>query len=887
MAPDIRANSSGCIPAASGTGFPAAAPGRRRPLAILALAFLCCAFSATGTAQEPGPGKQPETATVEGRGEEPGERRRRAQRELPAEDGELLEEVMVLADRIEGSGGRRRADADRNALDRSDQTDMEGFFDEIDGLSTLGGDDEGNRFSIDGLSPDLGKVTLNGQGFGEGRGNGGLGAGDLPPDMILRVDVFKTPTAAMEEGGVSGRVNLQLRNPVDITGPSASFKGRLAYVPDTDALSPSASYFLGRRSEGGKSGYMLSVNWADRATRRDSQDISNWLPREFDGTTSFMPSQVRNSAVDTDQGSLFAGLTMGFKPLESLDINVRVMFADSRRDTQNDSLQHRFERQRDISALEFDERIATALESADARRENLRISGNLRQDRIETLILGLEANWRHEGWRIQGATGYEKVDNVNDPPTRTVQFEANSAFGYRVNADGSLSTDYPEGLPASAEFAASRINLSDRRTEDTNAFGAVDVTRQLGDGFLRRVRFGAKIRDTTRNRDSAKGRLTLDEPLSLPGFSRGSLQTPWDAVAWPAVDPAAIDALLQGEQAAWEDNLLNEYDVERRTDAAYLQADFRATLNEERFLVGNIGARVVSTDTRVAGYQSDGDAIVPIAVNTAYNEFLPSLTTRMRIAARAALTLGAARVMVHPSFNDLAPGVRLDHAEKTAKSGNPNLEPFRATQFLAEATWVPERGRRLTGSLIYRDVESYFALGEESVEIDDETYRLTRPINGEKGHILTAGVKLDQNLRRIARRLQNFSLGIAYTRNRSGTDLRDPYSGETLPLPNTAEYVARCELAYDRQAFAGKLSYQWRGKSLKSSSSESGLSVWNQQTGSLNLNLGWRLTEKMQFTLDARNLLNEEQIQTTDFRGQLWRFSERHRSLAATLRAKW
>jgi TonB-dependent receptor len=867
--------------------FQKTAAGGLLPLALVCLALLACSYSARTFAQQPEPENQTESRTVESRENDPVERRQRPRRAGPPQDDDLLEEVVVLADRIEGSGGRRRADADRNTLDRSDQTDMEGFFDDIDGLSTLGGDDEGNRFSIDGLSPDLGKVTLNGQGFGEGRGNGGLGAGDLPPDMILRVDVFKTPTAAMEEGGVSGRVNLQLRNPVEITGPAASFKGRLSYVPDTETLSPSASYFLGRRFESGKFGYMLSINWADRETRRDSQDISNWLSREFDGTTSFIPSQVRNSAVDTGQGNLFASLALGFRPLDSLDINARVMFAEVHKDTRNDSLQHRFERQRELTALAFDQRIVSALESADPRRENLRVSGNLRQDRIDTLILGLDANWRRGGWRIQGATGYETVNNGNDPPTRTMLFEAVSAFGYGANGDGSLSTHYPEGLPDVTSFAASRITLSDRRTEDTNAFGAIDVTRQLGDGFLRRIRFGAKFRDMTRNRDSAKGRVDLDEPRLLSDFSRGTLQTRWDPVAWPGVDATSMDALLQGEHAEWEDNLLNEYSVERHSDAGYLQADFRASLDGERFLVGNIGARLVTTNARISGYQDDAGTIVPIAVKTDYTELLPSLTTRIRVAERAALTLGAARVMVHPDFNDLAPGIRLNHSENTARSGNPELEPFRATQFLAEMTWVPERGRRLTGSVIYRDVASYFALGEESVEIDDETYRLTRPINGQQGSILTAGLKLDQNLRRISRRLQNFSLGVAYTRNRSDTDLEDPFSGETLPLPDTAGYVARFELAYDRQVFAGKLSYQWRGKSLKSSSSQSGLSVWNQPTGSLNLNLGWKLTEKMQFTLDARNLLGEEQIQTSDFRGQLWRFNERHRSLAATLRAKW
>ena len=117
--------------------------------------------------------------------------------------------------------------------------------------------------------------------------------------------------------------------------------------------------------------------------------------------------------------------------------------------------------------------------------------------------------------------------------------------------------------------------------------------------------------------------------------------------------------------------------------------------------------------------------------------------------------------------------------------------------------------------------------------------------------------------------------------------MTDPYSGEKLPLPNTAEHVARADLSYSNDRFSGKLSYQWRGKSLKSSVSKSGLSVWNQPIGSLNLNLRWPLNTTLKLSIDARNLLSEEQVQTTDYKRQLWRISERDRTIAATLHANW
>ena len=260
---------------------------------------------------------------------------------------------------------------------------------------------------------------------------------------------------------------------------------------------------------------------------------------------------------------------------------------------------------------------------------------------------------------------------------------------------------------------------------------------------------------------------------------------------------------------------------------------------------------------------------------------------RMRVAERAALTLGAARVMTHPAFNDLAPGIRVNNADKTAKSGNPDLEPFRASQYLAELTWAPVRGRRFTGMLAYRDAESFFVRGEESIEINDVTYIVMRPVNGYDGSIFTAGIKLEQNLRRITRYLRSFDFLLSYTYNDSSTKMKDPYTSETLPMPATAEHVVRAGLNYSREIFSGSLVYQWRGKSLKSSFSESGLSVWNQPVGSLNLNLSWRLGGVFQLSFDARNLLSEDQLQTTDDSGQLLRITERDRSVSASLRARW
>lgn len=805
---------------------------------------------------------------------------------VQAQDDEELDEIVVAAARIEGGGGGRAA-ASREQLDDSDEIDMEGFFDELDGISTLGGDDEGNVISINGLSPNLSKVTLDGQSLVEGRGNGGFGAGDLPPEMILRVDVYKTPTPAMEEGGAGGRVNLRTRNPVDIPKPTNSLKAKLSYTPDKDDFSPAASVFTGRSLENRKFGYMLSVSLADREKHYGSQDVTSWEQRDFDGTSAYIPTQVRNNAVATDQGDAFVGLTLGFRPHESLDISSKVFLSRKEKDIENLGLQHRVDRQRDIVALAFNERIVTELESSDDSRENLRVVGSTRADRVDSAIFGADFDWRREKWRIEGAAGYTTVDNEGDAPSQNIVFDTVSAFNYAADGDGSLIMSYPGSFPDTGDFSASRINLSIKDVNDTNGFGGLDLTRQLGRGTIRRIKMGAKIREMTRSRRSSKGTVSFDE-LSLDDIDTGETQqTPWDTVAWPTIDMGAVDEIVQESPIDWQENLLNEFDIKQRSSAGYVQAEFRASVAEERFLVGKFGARLVGTETWIDGYQDIGEGPEPVALKTRYTDFLPSFSSRMRIAERAGLSVGIAKVMTRPELNDLAPGIRLNFADKTAKSGNPNLEPFRANQYLVEVTWAPERGRRLGANITYRDVSNFTALGEETIEIGDDTFLVTRPVNGGDGSILTASARINQNLRQMTRALRNVSASVSYTYNRSSTDFRDPATGETLPMPNTAEHVVKASLNYSGDSFAGKLKYNWRGMSLKSSFSESGLSVWNQPFGSLDVNLAWQLNDAVRIGLDGRNLLNEEKLLTTDFDGQLVRINEQDRSLAFTVRAKW
>ena len=74
---------------------------------------------------------------------------------------------------------------------------------------------EGAGVNIRGLPQVRGE--LNGRDIFSADGGRGLSFDDVPAELMAGVDVHKTPTADMIEGGLGGIVNLRTRMPLTLT----------------------------------------------------------------------------------------------------------------------------------------------------------------------------------------------------------------------------------------------------------------------------------------------------------------------------------------------------------------------------------------------------------------------------------------------------------------------------------------------------------------------------------------------------------------------------------------------------------------------------------------------------------------------------------------------
>ncbi|MEA5669588.1 TonB-dependent receptor [Stenotrophomonas sp. ATCM1_4] len=135
---------------------------------------------------------------------------------------------------------------------------------------------QGEKVSILGTDPALNRTLLNGQSIASGDWN----MSDFPtrtfnysllaPELVGKVEVFKSPEARIDEGSIGGTVIVSTRKPLDMP-EKVSISGRVSYgrndrVEKTD---PSASAAFAWKNAAENFGFIVSAQASNESIRRD------------------------------------------------------------------------------------------------------------------------------------------------------------------------------------------------------------------------------------------------------------------------------------------------------------------------------------------------------------------------------------------------------------------------------------------------------------------------------------------------------------------------------------------------------------------------------------------------------------------------------------------
>ncbi|HEX8062063.1 MAG TPA: TonB-dependent receptor [Allosphingosinicella sp.] len=154
-----------------------------------------------------------------------------------------------------------------------------------------------DHFSVEGSGVVVRGLTyvrseLNGRDTFTANNGRGLSFADVPSELLGGVDVFKSPSADMVEGGIAGVVNLRTRVPFDSKGLLISGSIEANYGDLEKEVTPTVSALVSNRwSTGvGEFGLLGSFVYSQLRSRADRIQISNFAERTLYSNGDVVPS---------------------------------------------------------------------------------------------------------------------------------------------------------------------------------------------------------------------------------------------------------------------------------------------------------------------------------------------------------------------------------------------------------------------------------------------------------------------------------------------------------------------------------------------------------------------------------------------------------------------
>ena len=310
---------------------------------------------------------------------------------------------------------------------------------------------EGSGVVVRGLT--YVRSELNGRDSFTANNGRGLSFADVPSELLAGVDVFKSPSADMIEGGISGIVNLRTRLPFDSAGLVVAGSIEGSYGDLREEWAPTVSALASYRWDTpvGEFGILANFTYSELKWRSDGVQISNFGERTLfsngdvistPGATAvgtvYLPRGAVMRSTDTDRERYgYAGALQW----RSLDRSITATLQFLRSDSREAWTEHTIEVATDVVSAQGDSRAVpgTTLEfDEDGIFDNGFITGptGWRDDQNNT------SSWGGNGDVRTPRFGLQSNNQRRDRDDRFVTTDIAANVRWEASERVSLNFDY-------------------------------------------------------------------------------------------------------------------------------------------------------------------------------------------------------------------------------------------------------------------------------------------------------------------------------------------------------------------------------------------------------------------------------------------------------------
>ncbi|SFK04562.1 TonB-dependent receptor [Caulobacter sp. UNC279MFTsu5.1] len=368
---------------------------------------------------------------------------------------------------------------------------------------------EGTGVQIRGLSGITG--MLNGREIFSANGGSGLNWGDVTPELMAAVNVYKATTSDLIEGGTGGAIDLRTHMPFDYNKPQLDVSMSATYGDFIKKASPAGSILVTKRWDTniGEFGALLDL----ASTRYRSADsfirTEPYYPSTFNGKTVYVPGGFNYGNDDFDRKRKGIYAAFQWRPVPELTLwqtdfiskyNTKVggggVFMDS-------------SGPQDVVSGEFDADGVFqrgVLRGSNAGGYSPGNSNNQNPGKSWTADYSggftLEAA---DNFQVSGAVQVVNSKNQN----RSYGLGVGSASIPEISFDTAGDVPTPKLSTTAPLLDAAQANINNLVYNQTHNSGRMtaanlDLQYDIGDGFFRQLKVGARIADRSEN-DSFTG----------------------------------------------------------------------------------------------------------------------------------------------------------------------------------------------------------------------------------------------------------------------------------------------------------------------------------------------------------------------------------------------
>ncbi|MBT79488.1 MAG: TonB-dependent receptor [Alteromonadaceae bacterium] len=523
---------------------------------------------------------------------------------------------------------------------------------------------EGQFITVRGFGPQFNTVLVNGRQIATENQGREFSFDTLPAELISGADVYKSPVASMQEGGIGATVNVTTAKPFDFEGFAGAASAKGMYEELSEEITPQVSGLVTNRFLDDRLGLLFAASYQERKAQNNTLQSNYWRPNvsltnrserdnpayadsaQFNGV--YIPQNYDQRVDFAHRQRTSGNLVMQYALQDNMILKVDGLYSKFEVDSSATSVGHWLS-DSNLDNLVFNENgsvvslDSTLVDGVGGATDF--ISSSFSRN-VEIKAYGINLDWNVTDYLTANFDiSTSKAENASGGANNFNVVGYNNA--YSIDYSGSVPVITIDGGDAALQdFAAGRLHVANREgfdVEDTIDEMRADFTwLPDSNNAFAKMEFGVYYQDRQKQNNSVSSSLCsiycgyqYDIPDSLLSIFTAENFFPQASQQWITYDPEAyfeyaisdeavqqiseasgqtpeeVRALIDAESINNPAIGSNSFSVQEEVLSVYSQLYFSMLISDMPVDI-NFGLRFSQTDTSVGGYGRELLDVLPI-----------------------------------------------------------------------------------------------------------------------------------------------------------------------------------------------------------------------------------------------------------------------------------